>query len=91
MNAPSQVETLALTKAEQKRLSNLAQLTGRSPRATLRFVLRDGLDAVEENVRETLKGEAECDAGQVFPHAQVMAEVRAIIGKHSPRRGKKAG
>ena len=76
-------ESPALTKAEQKRLSNLAQLTGRSPRATLRFVLRDGLDAVEENERETLKGEAECDAGQVFPHAQVMAEVRAIFGKHS--------
>ena len=91
MNAPSQVENLALTKAEQKRLSNLAQLTGRSPRATLRFVLRDGLDAVEENVRETLKGEAECDAGQVFPHAQVMAEVRAIIGKRPPKCGKKAG
>ena len=76
-------ESPALTKAEQKRLSNLAQLTGRSPRATLRFELRDGLDAAEENVCETLKGEAECDAGQVFPHAQVMAEVRAIIGNHS--------
>ena len=91
MNAPSQVETLALTKADQKRLSNLAHLTGRSPRATLRFVLRDGLDAAEEDVRETLKGEAEGDAGQVFPHAQVMAEVRAIIGKPLPKRGKKAG
>ena len=91
MNAPSQVETLALTKAEQKRLSNLAQLTGRSPRATLRFVLRDGLDAIEENVRETLKGEAECDAGQVFTHAQVMAEIRAIVGKRPSKRGKKAG
>lgn len=91
MNASTHAESLALTKVEQKRLSNLAHLTGRSPRATLRFVLRDGLDAAEEDVRETLKGEAEGDAGQVFPHAQVMAEVRAIIGKPLPKRGKKAG
>ena len=91
MKTAARTESPALTKAEQKRLSNLAQLTGRSPRATLRFVLRDGLDAVEENVRETLKGEAECDAGQVFPHAQVMAEVHAIIGRRPPKRGKKAG
>ena len=51
---------------------------------TLTDVLCDGLDAAEEDVRETLKGEAECDAGQVLPHAQVMAEVRAIIGKPLP-------
>ena len=50
---------------------------------TLTDALRDGLDAADEDVRETLKGEAECDAGQVFRHAQVMAEVRAIFGKHS--------
>ena len=91
MNAFTHAESLALTKVEQKRLSNLAQLTGRSARATLRLVLRDGLDAAEEDVRETLKGEAECDAGQVFPHAQVMVEMRAIIGKPSAKRGKKAG
>ena len=91
MNASTHAESLALTKVEQKRLSNLAHLTGRSPRATLRFVLRAGLDAAEEDVRETLKGEAAGDARQVFPHAQVMAEVRAIIGKPLPKRGKKAG
>ena len=90
MNAVSQSEALALTKAEQKRLADLANLTGRSPRATLRFVLRDGLDAVEEDVRETLQGEAEGDARQVIAHAQVMAEVRAMVGRSAGRRGKKA-
>ena len=47
-------------------------------------------NVTEEDMRETLKGEAECDAGQVFPHAQVMDEVRAIIGKHPPKPAKKA-
>ena len=91
MNASTQAETLALAKVDQARLERLAALTGRSPRSMLKFVLRDGFDAIEENVRETLKGEAECDAGQVFPHDQVMAEVRAIIGKRAGKRGKKAG
>ena len=40
MKTAARTESLVLTKAEQKRLSNLAQLTGRSPRAMLRFVLR---------------------------------------------------
>ncbi len=89
MSAVLHSEALALTKAEQKRLADLANLTGRSPRATLRFVLRDGFDAVEEDVRETLQGEAEGDAGQVIAHEQVMAEVRAIIGRSAVKRGKK--
>ena len=79
MNATTYAESPPLAKIEQKRLSKPAHLTGRSPRARLRVALRDGLDAAEEDVRETLKGEAECDAGRVFSHAQVMAEVRAII------------
>ena len=59
------------------------------PRATLHFVLRDGFDAVEEDVRETLQGEAEGDAGQVIPHEQVTAEISAMIGRSAARRGKK--
>ena len=80
-----------LTKTEHRRLERLADLTGRTPRATLRSVLREGLDAAEENVRETLQGEAECDAGQVVPHEQVMAEARAINARRSAGRGNKAG
>lgn len=91
MNAIFPTEVPALTKAEQRRLERLAGITGRSPRATLRGVLRDGFEVVEENVRETLQGEAECDAGQVVPHEQVMAEARAIIGRHSSARGRKTG
>ncbi len=91
MNTVFSTEVPALTKAEQRRLERLAEITGRSPRATLRAVLRDGFDGVEDNVRETLLGEAECDAGHVVPHVQVMAEARAIFGRHSAGRGKKAG
>ena len=91
MNAVFSTEVPALTKAEQRRLETLAEITGRSPSATLRDVLRDGFEVVEVNVRETLQGEAECDAGHVVPHEQVMAEARAIIGRHSEAGGKKAG
>lgn len=90
MSAVLQSEALVPAKAEQRHLANLPQLTGRSPGASLRFVLRDGFDAVEEDVREPLQGKAEGDAGQVIPHEQVMAEVRAIIGHSGPRHAKKA-
>ena len=71
MSAVLQSEALVPAKAEQRHLANLPQLTGRSPGASLRFVLRDGFDAVEEDVREPLQGKAEGDAGQVIPHEQV--------------------
>ena len=44
---------IQLPKVTRKRIARLAQTSGRSPAATLRFVLRDGFDAVN-------KGAASC-------------------------------
>ena len=57
MNAIGTSETLALPKVDQRRLERLAALAGRSPKAMPKFVLRDGFDAVEQDIRETLAAE----------------------------------
>lgn len=48
------MKPLALTAAQQRRLERLARDAGRTPKAMLKFVLRDGFDACEEDVRESL-------------------------------------
>ena len=54
MRSPGISEMLVLAKTDRKRLERLAILAGRSPRAMLKFVLRDGFDAVEQEIQETL-------------------------------------
>ncbi len=48
---------LALAKGDLKRLERLAALAGRTPRSMLKFVLRDGFEAVERDILETLAAE----------------------------------
>ena len=79
MNASTQVETLALAKGDQKRLERLAEMAGRTPKAMLKFVLRDGFDAVEEDVRETLEAERDIELNGTVPHEEVMRRTKAII------------
>ena len=79
MNASTQVETLALAKGDQKRLERLAMLAGRSPKALLKFVLRDGFDAVEDDIRETLAAESDMALHGTVPHAEVMRGAKKII------------
>ena len=79
MNASTQAETLALGKGDQKRLERLAELAGRSPRAMLKFVLRDGFDAVEEEISEALAAERDIGLHGPVPHAEVMRNAQNII------------
>ncbi len=79
MNASTQAETLALAKGDQKRLERLAMLAGRSPKAMLKFVLRDGFDAVEDDIRETLAAESDMALHGTLPHADVMRGARTVI------------
>lgn len=79
MNAVGRSETLALVKADQQRLERLAGLAGRSPKAMLRFVLRDGFDEVERDIRETLAAEQDMSVHGTIPHAEVMRAARRII------------
>ncbi len=79
MNASTQAETLALAKGDQRRLERLAGLAGRSPKAMLKFVLRDGFDAVEDEICETLAAERDIALHGSVPHAEVMRGARHAI------------
>ena len=76
---------IALTPLEQRRLERLAKRTGRSLKAMLKFVLRDGFDACEEDVRENLAADAEFAAGKSVAHKDSMNRARAVIAAHSRR------
>lgn len=76
---------IALEPAQQRRLERLAKRAGRSPEAMLKFVLRDGFDACEEDVRENLQADAEFAAGKSIPHKEAMNRARATIAAHARR------
>lgn len=79
MNVSAQAESLALAKVDQKRLERLAALAGRSPKSLLRFVLRDGFDAVEEDIKESLAAMRDIERHGTVPHAEVMCSAKDII------------
>ena len=83
------VRPLALTSAQQHRLEKLAREAGRLPRAMLKFVLRDGFDVCEDDVREARAADAELAAGRALTHAEAMARARAAIAPNA-RRPRKA-
>lgn len=45
------MDALTLSRADTRRLERLAQVAGRTPRALLKYVLRDGFDATEHAVQ----------------------------------------
>ena len=65
---------IQLPKVAQTRISRLAQASGRSPAAMLRFVLRDGFDAVELSIKENAQADAEFAAGATVTHSDVMRD-----------------
>jgi len=83
------MKPVALTSAQQRRLEKLAHDARRSPRAMLKFVLRDGFEVCEEDVREARAADAEIAARSAVTHADAMARARAAIAPHA-RRSRKA-
>ena len=80
------MRSLELTPAQRRRIERLAQLAGRTPQSMLRFVLRDGLDATEQDVRETIAADEDIDRNGAIPHRKVMAQARATIERHAAKR-----
>ena len=76
---------IALAPLQQRRLERLAKRAGRSPTAMLKYVLRDGFDACEEDVRENLAADTEFAAGKSVAHKVSMSRARAVIAAHSRR------
>ena len=84
------MRSLALTPAQQRCIAKLAQLAGRTPKAMLRFVLRDGLEATEQDVRETIDADKDIDRNGAIPHGKVMARARVTIERNVVKRRRKA-
>jgi predicted transcriptional regulator len=84
------MKPLALSPAEQQRLEKLARDAGRSPRAMMRFVLRDGFEYSEWQVRESLAAKAEAGRHGTVPNDLVMREARERIEAARGRRRRKA-
>ncbi len=74
---------IQLPKVAQNRISRLACASGRSPEALLRFVLRDGFEAVELSIQENAQADTEFAAGATVAHADVMRDAL-----HSVRQAK---
>lgn len=77
------MKKIMLSLAQQRRLLRLARHARRTPKAVLKFVLRDGFDACEEDVRESVAADAEIASGESLTHKEVMRRARAVIATHA--------
>jgi hypothetical protein len=82
--------TLLLRSAQQRRLKKLARDAGRTPEQTLRFVLRDGFDCCEWEVRESIAAESEATRNGTIPNDEVQRRVSALIQSAHAQRRKQA-
>ena len=70
---------IQLPKVVQTRINRLAQATGRSPATMLRFVLKDGFEAVERSIQENAVADAQFASGSSETHNEVMREAREVL------------
>ena len=84
------MKPLALSPVDQQRLERLARDAGRSPRSMMRFVLRDGFEYSEWQVRESRTARAEAARHGTVSNQTVMREARARIEAARGRRRRKA-
>jgi len=74
---------IQLPKVVQTRITRLARAAGRSPAATLRFVLRDGFDAVELSIQENALADNQFATGATATHADVMRDALSTVQQAS--------
>ena len=84
------MEPLALTPVQQRRLEKLAQEAGRKPAVVLKFVLRDGFDFCEWEVRESRAADEEVKRRGAIPHERVQRDAQRIIDAARARKSRKA-
>ena len=81
----------ALNAAQQRRLEKLAREADRSPGETLRFVLRDGFEFCEWEVRESMESDAETKKRGPVRDEDAKRRARQVIeAAHARRRSRKA-
>ena len=69
----------ALNQTQQRRLEKLAREAGRSAAETLKFVLRDGFEFCEWEVRESRAADAETRRRGAVPEDEAQRRVRRLI------------
>jgi len=72
---------IQLPKVVQTRINRLAKATGRSPATMLRFVLRDGFEAVELSIKENAVADADFASGASLSHNDVLREARDVLSQ----------
>ena len=70
---------ISLSAAQRRRLERLARDAGRSTDQMLKFVLRDGFEYCEWQVREGRASDAEAKRLGTTPHEDVLREARGLI------------
>lgn len=83
------MKPLALTPAQQRRLQKLAIDAGRTPEQTFKFVLQDGFDFCEWEVREIAASEADVKRRGTIPNEQVQRDAQRIIDAARARKTRK--
>jgi predicted DNA-binding protein len=81
---------VSLSPAQQRRLERLAKDAGRTSGQMLKFVLRDGFEYCEWQVRESLTSDAEAKHLGATAHETVMREAQDMIDSARGRRRRQA-
>lgn len=85
------IKPFSLSAAQQRRLERLARDAGRSPDAAFRFVLRNGFEFCEWEVRESRAADAGAGRRAAVPDAEAQRRARQLIdAAHGRRRSRKA-
>ena len=73
------MKPISLSRTQQRRLERLAREAGRTPEQTLRFVLRDGFDFCEWEVRTSREADSQVKQLGTVSNAEVQRRAQAII------------
>lgn len=84
------MKPFALNATQLQRLDKLARDARRTPAQAFKFVLRDGFDFCEWEVRESLSAEADARTRGTIPNERVQRDAQRIIDVARPRKTRKA-
>ena len=80
------MQSLTLTAAERRRVERLAHEAKRTPRAMLRFVLRDGFEYCSYVVKSVNEGITSLAQGErTYSTDEVVKQARGVTEKHGAR------
>jgi predicted transcriptional regulator len=81
------MDTLTLSQTDTRRLEKLARTAGRTPRALLKYVLRDGFEATEHAVQATV---TRMKTDERIAHEDAMQQLDHLLEQHGRDKKKTA-